>query len=262
MVAETATSLRRGLAILFALEGEASQNGGLGVTRIAELVGREKSQISRSLKILAQYGLVERDAETRGYRLGPRLFALAVGSGQASLVATAGPLLQRLVRDLNETAHLSLLDGAEVLTVLSEAPKHAVQAAGWSGRTVPVWCTSSGRALLLDHELSELETLLAGIELGCAGPNAPADVGDLFARIIEARSAGFAVVDEEFEPGLVAVAAPVRDFRRRIVAAINVSAPKFRFGEQLQAAGGVVRTAAGVLSAQLGLPGANGGGES
>ncbi|MBA3366523.1 MAG: helix-turn-helix domain-containing protein, partial [Actinobacteria bacterium] len=74
MVAETATSLRRGLAILFALEGEASQNGGLGVTRIAELVGREKSQISRSLKILAQYGLVERDAETRGYRLGPRLF--------------------------------------------------------------------------------------------------------------------------------------------------------------------------------------------
>jgi len=260
VVAETATSLSRGLSILFALEGEASANGGLGVTRIAELLGREKSQISRSLKILAQYGLVERDLDTRGYRLGPRVFTMAARSGHASLVAACGPLLEQLVRDLGETAHLSLLQGAEVMTVLSETPNHAVQAAGWVGRSVPAYCTSSGRALLLDYELDRLEALFAGIAFDCRGPNGPRDVAELHRRIRAARDRGFAIVDEEFEPGLVAVAAPVRDYRGRIAAAINVSAPKFRLGKHLEAAGAAVKAAAETLSRRLGTAAAGGGG--
>jgi len=64
---------------------------------------------------------------------------------------------------------------------------------------------------------------------------------------------GYALVDQEFQPGLVGVAAPVRDFRGRVVAALNVSAPKFRFGTQLEVTGGTeVRRAAEELSRQLG----------
>ena len=252
MVAETATSLRRGLAILFALEGEASRDGGLGVTRIAELLGREKSQVSRSLKILAQYGLVERDPDTRGYRLGSRLFAMATRSGETRLVSAAAPQLRRLVRELGETAHLSVLQGADVLTILSEAPDHVVQAAGWVGRTVPAYCTSSGRALLFDHDRDDLEAMFAGTSFDGAGPNAPRDVEELFDRIASARRRGFALVNEEFEPGLVAAAAPLRDFRGRVIAAVNVSAPKFRFGDRLDAASASVKAAADELSARLG----------
>ena len=252
VVAETATSLRRGIAILFALEGEASQDGGLGVTRIAELLGREKSQVSRSLKILAQYGLVERDPETRGYRLGGRLFAIAARSGQATLAAAAAPFLKRLVSELGETAHLSLLQGAEVMTILSESPNRAVQAASWVGRTVPVYCTSSGRPLLFDHDRDAVAALLAGAALDATGPNAPSDVDDLLKRIEAARRRGFAVVDEEFEPGLVAAGAPVRDFTGRVVAAVNVSAPKFRLGHRLDAAGASVKAAADELSRRVG----------
>lgn len=260
MVAETATSLRRGLAILFALEGDASRDGGLGVTRIAELLGREKSQISRSLKILAQYGLVERDPDTRGYRLGWRLFAMAGRSGHANLVVASAPLLKGLVRDLGETAHLSILEGSEVMTLLSEAPNRAVRAAGWIGRTVPAHCTSSGRALLFDHQLEHLEALFGSDELQCAGPNAPPNIQELARRTAAARARGFAAVDEEFEPGLVAVAAPVRDFRGRVAAAINVSAPKFRFEKRVAVAGEAVKDAAGELSRQLGFASLNGTG--
>jgi len=62
-------------------------------------------------------------------------------------------------------------------------------------------------------------------------------------------------VDEEFEPGLVAVGAPVRDFRGRIVAAVNVSAPSFRFAGRLEDAGEQVRAVAVELSRVLGWPG-------
>lgn len=253
MVAAGASGLRRGLAILFALDrDETSGNGGLTVTRVAELVGCEKSQVSRTLKILREQGLVERDPDTLGYRLGWRLFVLAGRAGPPNLVAAAVMLLKRLVQELGETAHLSVLQGTEVLTILSESPGRAVQASGWVGRTVPVYCTSSGRALLFDHSPDDLRSLLDGIELGGLGPNAPTRVEELSARVGEARERGHALIDEEFEAGLVAVAAPVRDFSGRIVAAVNVSAPKFRFGGRLEPAGERVQSAAEELSTALG----------
>jgi IclR family KDG regulon transcriptional repressor len=253
VVASTATSLRRGLAILFALADEnAAGNGHLGVVRIAELVGREKSQVSRSLQTLAEYGIVERDPASRGYRLGWRLFALAAQAGEPRLLDAATPVITRLVATLGERAHLSVLEGAEVLTLLSEGPTHAVQTAGWIGRSAPAYCTASGRALLLDHDASELRSLFASTPFEGFGPDCPRNVDELADRIRKARVRGYAAVDEEFEPGLVAVAAPLRNFGGRIVAALNVSAPKFRFGARLDSAGAEVRAAADELSRELG----------
>src|SRR4051812_42273313 len=132
VVAGRATALRRGLDILLAVGGpEATAAGGLGVVRIAELVGREKSQVSRALKTLLETGLVERDPGTRAYRLGWRFYAMAAGAGDARLLAAARPVLHALVARIGESAHLSVLDGTDVLTVLSEAPASAVRAAGW-----------------------------------------------------------------------------------------------------------------------------------
>ncbi len=239
---------------------ERANGTGLSVTRISELVGREKTQVSRTLKILNEYGFVDRDRDTRAYRIGRRLFALAGSAGHSQLLAHAAPVLTRLVRELGETAHLSLLSGNEVLTLLSESPNRAVQAAGWVGRTVPAHCTSSGRALLVDHDLPDLALLFDGVGFGDGGPNAPRTTEELFERVRTARDRGVAIVDEEFEPGLVAAGAPVRDFRGRVVAAVNVSAPKFRFGTRLDAAGSAVKAAAQELSRRLGWrPSSDGG---
>ncbi len=253
MVVDTATSLRRGIAVLLALQSdEAIGAGGLGVLRLAELLGCDKSQVSRTLKTLAEYDLVDRDPQTRAYRLGWRVFALASRAGDTRLVAAAEPLLRELVRELRETAHLSVLQGAEVLTILSESPSHAVRASGWVGRTVPAYCSSSGRALLLDHDREQLVALFGRRRFVRLGPATPRNVAELAERIDRAREQGYALVDEEFEPGLVAVAAPVRDFRGRIVAAVNVSGPKFRLGPRLQEAGGTVAEAAARLSHLMG----------
>lgn len=247
---EKATGLARGLSILLALE----DGGGLGVTRLAELVGREKSQVSRALKVLAEHGLVERDPETLAYRLGWRVFTLASVAGNARLVAEAPSRLRALVGMLGEGAHLSVLRGAGVLTVLSEDPSQAVQAVTWVGRVVPADCTSAGYALLLDRERRELAPFLSGRSERRSRPRAPQSADELESRLEDARGRGFALADEEFEPGVVAVAAPVRDFRGAIVAAVNVSAPTFRFADRVDDAGQRVASAADELSRTLGCP--------
>lgn len=253
LVVDNATGLRRGLTILFTIADEESESGrGLGVTQLAHLIGRDKSQVSRSLKVLAEFGVVDRDPTTLEYRIGSRLVALAGQSSHRRLLAAAAPLLGQLVEQLGETAHLSVLQRAEVMTLLSESPDRAVRTAGWIGRTVPAWCTSSGAALLLDHELPALRALFRGVEFRGAGPNAPASVDELHERISAARTRGFALADEEFEAGHVAAGAPVRDLHGRIVAAINVSAPKFRFGDAVEQGGIAVRRAAEELSRVLG----------
>jgi IclR family KDG regulon transcriptional repressor len=260
VVAVTETSLRRALAILTVLGGgEAIEHEGLGVVRIADLIGREKSQVSRTLKTLAESGFVDRDATTLQYRLGWRFFALASRAGEQRLLNVAPALLERLVENVGETAHLSVLRGEEVLTVLSKSPPHAVKADGWAGRTVPIYCTSSGRALLFDHDKEALSSLLSGVEFLELRPGTVRNVEELQESIVLARERGYALVVEEFEFGLVGVAAPVRDFKGQLVAALNISAPKFRLGGgRLEGAGHEVKKAADELSALLGWPPATG----
>jgi DNA-binding IclR family transcriptional regulator len=174
------------------------------------------------------------------------------------LLRAAPPVLDGLVSALGERAHLSVLDGPAVLTLLSHSPPHAVQAAGWAGRAVPAYCSAAGRALLIDHDPDALRALLDGVELVRRGPNTVAGFEDLSARVREAAERGYAVADEELEPGLAAVAAPVRRFDGRIVAALNVSGPSFRFRPRLPEAGAEIARAAAELSAGLEKPVATG----
>ena len=251
------TSTRRSLEVLLSLGSDAAiARGGLGVTRIADMLGREKSQVSRTLKTLADFGLVDRDPDTLAYRLGWRIYALASLAGERRLLDDARPVLRRLVDDFEERAFLSVLQGADTLTILSESTAYAVQAVGWVGRVTPAYCTSVGQALLLDHDRASLDRLFRGTEFRPLGPRTVRTVAELAERIDASRARGYAVADEELEIGLVSAAAPVRDGAGRIVAALNVSAPKFRFGERLDEAGAALVTAAAGLGATLSGSGA------
>src|SRR5262249_15952550 len=106
-------------------------------------------------------------------------------------------------------------------------------APGRVGALTPIANTATGRALVLD---------LTGEELAAIGLNKHT------AAIEEARAHGFALVREEFEPGLVAAAAPVRNAGGQIVAGLNAPPPTFRFDTRLEAAAARVVAAANALS--------------
>lgn len=249
---EGGSSLRRGLRALELLgQADGAEAPGLGVVDVARRLGVDKSQASRTLRALADHGLVERDPATRAYRLGPRMFAYAALVSERRLLRAGPALLVQLVARLGERAHLSVLDGTAVLTLLSQGPPHAVQAAGWAGRSVPAYASAAGRALLADHDAEGLRALLGAVALEPHGPSTVTTLDELAARVAADRPRGYAVADGELEPGLAAVAAPVRRFDGRIVAAVNVSGPSFRFAPHLEAAGAEVRLAADRLSEEL-----------
>jgi DNA-binding IclR family transcriptional regulator len=120
---------------------------------------------------------------------------------------------------------------------LTESPAATLHAPGRVGGLTPLARTSSGRVLAFDLDADELEAIGLG--------------GDA-AAIGDARAVGYAIVREEFEPGLVAAAAPIRDASGRVVAALNVSAPRFRFDDRLEDAALRVLDVSGVLSAAIG----------
>jgi DNA-binding IclR family transcriptional regulator len=185
------------------------------------------------LATLNSRGLVSRNDGTGGYRLGWRLFTLAAEVGEARIVAGAPSILRALVRELGESAHLSVRQGDRVLTLVSESPDATLHAPGRVGGLTPIASTSAGRALVVDLDEDELRSLGLAAQLD---------------SIATARRLGYAIVREEFEPGLVAAAAPVRGPGGRVIAAVNVSAPTFRFGDRLDAAAVRVVAAADALS--------------
>lgn len=231
--AERETSIRRGIEIMIALAGEETlAAGGLGVTRIAELLGREKSQISRALKVFHEHGFVERN-EDGSYRLGWRLYALAHAAGEPRLIEEAAPLLRALAVSVGERAHLSVLQGTESLTLLSQSPGRGVEAVGWVGRLTPAYCTSAGRALLLNAEPQDIRRLFEDVEFAKLGPKTVRSPAQLSKRIAAARAQGYVVVDQEFEPDLIGLSVPVYAARDRIIASVNVSAPRYRVLDRL-----------------------------
>ena len=120
---------------------------------------------------------------------------------------------------------------------------------------IPAHLTSSGRVLLSDLDDDEFTRKFTGAVFEPGGPSLRVrDIDGLRRCVIAARRAGLSIVDEEFEAGLVGVAAPVRDFTGTIIAAINVGGPKDRLGKHLDGAGAEVIEAAQSLSERLGFP--------
>ncbi|WP_030902446.1 IclR family transcriptional regulator [Streptomyces sp. NRRL F-5126] len=229
MGSESLSSVHRALDILRALGRRP-----MGVQDVAQAVGREKSQVSRTLKVLAQEGFAERDPSSLHYRIGPQLLALASSAGESRLHREAPAVLRELVHRVGEPAYLTVLSGHGVVTVLTERTSRTLQAHEWIGRTSPLNCTSAGRALLFDRPDEEVAALLAteGEALMPGTNAAPREVAAVLERLRREREHGYALAIEEMEPGLIAVAAPVYDHRGRVVAAMNVSAPVFRLPPQ------------------------------
>lgn len=231
-------ALERGLLALQALAEPDVGPAGLSANRIAERIGADKSQTSRTLATLAAHGWVDRDADTQAFRLGPMPFSIASRTIEARLLALGAPYLRALARDLGETAHLSVRQPDGVLTLASETPADAnLLAPSRIGTVTPLATTSAGRVLAADLDDAELEAL-------AFAPTARAAVAD-------ARARGVAIVRDEFEAGLIAAAAPVVDPGGRVIAAINVSGPTFRLEERIDAAAAAVAAAATSVSAAI-----------
>jgi DNA-binding IclR family transcriptional regulator len=204
----------------------------LGVVEVAESLGRPKSTVSRWLAAMERAGFLERDAESSRYRLSLRLAALGeIARQTTTLQRLARPSLGWLAERTGETANLTVLVGLEAVNVeVADSPR-PVMHIGWIGRRLPVHATASGKALLA-HADGALVTALLARGLERFTPDTITDGDALRAELELVRARGYATVWAELEPDLAAVAAPVRDHRGVVVAAIAIGGPVSRCPRQ------------------------------
>jgi DNA-binding IclR family transcriptional regulator len=242
--------LQNGIAVLRAFSVEETL---LGVSEIAAKVGLHKSTVSRILATLEQERLVERDPSTRRFRLGLGIIAMA-GPLLADLDVRrlAYPVLDDLRRRTGETAALMVWDGDEAVCVEQVPSSHQVKHTTPLGTRYHDAASSSVQVFLSQLDPVEVRSLLLRgvIEL----PGLTEAALEAYAvRLHEVRDRGYAVNYGETSLEEVGVAAPVRDHRGEPVAAVLLSAPRFRTStEQLSVLVEATAAAAAAVSSRLG----------
>jgi IclR family transcriptional regulator, acetate operon repressor len=198
--------------------------GPVTFTELTTATGLAKSTTSRLMLALERNSLVRRDDHGR-FLPGEMFVSFAWRSGaDTSLVAVAQPFLGRLGKATGETVNLGVVAGAEVENIAQVDSTYMIGGTNWVGLSVPLHASALGKVLLA---FGAPGATVAG-KLARRTDKTIVDVTELKADLAAVRARGYAITDEELEPGLIAVAAPVFRYDGTAVAAVSVSAPTMR----------------------------------
>lgn len=198
--------LGRGLRLLTVL---ADTPSGLGVSAAARAAALPVSSAHRLLQRLADEGFVAYDEEIRRYALGARVLELSRGfqRSSAGYAAAAAPL-RRLAAHTGLPVLMGVLDGGDILLVLTAQGTQHIQLRSAEGTRNSWHATSMGKALVSALPEREVEALL-GAGLAPVTPRTVTDPAALRAELAKVRETGWAEADEENEAGVRSVAVPV-----------------------------------------------------
>jgi DNA-binding IclR family transcriptional regulator len=226
----------------------------LSLMDLATRLQLHKSTAHRLLMILERHRMVERDPQTGRYRLGLRLFELgALAIARFNIRDCARPHLDRVLLETEETVHLCVLDGGEVLYVDKVEPNRSVRMASKIGRLSPAHCSAVGKAMLAHLPEREVDEILHQHGQPRMTPKTIVTPGDLKAELKLIRERGYAIDNEEAEEGVRCVGAVLLGHNGRPLGAISTSAPSFRLTmERVPAVAASVVRAARAISAESG----------
>lgn len=194
------------------------------------------------------------DRPTR-YRLGLRLFQLGgLFAESLDLTREARAVAEEVAAECDETVHVAVLDGTDVVYVAKADSTHPVRMVSAVGRRLPAHCTAVGKALLAALPPAALDDRYAGAgALAALTPNSITSRARLRDHLAEVRARGLAYDDCESNHDVRCVAAPVRDHRGEVVAGLSISVQTLRWDDERQREWGeLVRRGADRLSVLLG----------
>lgn len=192
------------------------------VGALSARLGLPKSTASRLVGALERRGLVQREGDAGVLVPGGVLqrYARRV-TGDAELVALAAESLDRLAGASGETVNVGVPSLGEVELLDQRDSRHFLGSTNWVGRRVPAHGSALGKVF---YAFDALPVPTGPLERLAPATSSSADE----LRLDEVRAQGFAAAVEELEPGLWAVAAPVRDASGAVVAALSISGPTVR----------------------------------
>ena len=223
--------VKSALRVLDIFELLAKHPDGISLSAIAAELHIPKSSAHGLLATLLSRGYLRAGRHDRTYRLGVRLFELgsAYMSG-ADLLADGQEVVRELARACDETVHLAILTGDEVLYIAKEEGTNTIRMASAMGRRFPAHGTGVGKMLLAGLPAAELDQLYPPKQ-----PLKPITLHTITDPLLfrqelaETRRRGYATDLEESTPGLCCIAAPIFNSEGAVVAAVSVSVPSVRF---------------------------------
>lgn len=218
-------AVEKALVILDVLEKEEIA----GVTQIANTIGVNKSTAYRILATLESKELVEKDEETKKYKLGLGFLRYSTSILEnMEITKIADSYLEELVGTTQETAHLCILSGNKAVFVGQKKSSEIISISAKIGDEEPVYCSAVGKNLIAFLPEDELEKILDTIEFKPFTLRTITSKQVLMAHLDKIREQGYAVDDEEIYNGVRCVAAPVRNHKGKVIASVGVSGPASR----------------------------------
>lgn len=219
-------SLVRGLAVIRAFD---AAHPAMTLSEVARATGLTRASARRFLLTLAHAGYVH--AEGGVYSLRPRVLELGYTYlSSMSLPEVAEPHLEQLAAEVHESSSMCVLDGDDTVYVARASTSRIMAVSISVGSRFPAYVTSMGRVLLAALSPDALDAYLQRVTFRRFTAQTITNTETLRRELDQVRFRGWALVDQELEEGLRALAVPVRARDGRTVAAVNISSHASRAG--------------------------------
>lgn len=205
-----------------------SNNQPVKPSKIAERLGLTRTNVHRLLTTLMEIGYVTKD-DTKGYRLTFKVFKLGsrVPLGQ-DLREVAKPLMVELEKIANENVYLTVLYGRMVIALEEVKSNNPLSLNPDVTYSYPIHTCASGKNFLAYMSESERSALLADEDLEGRTEHTLTSIEAIERELILVRERGYATEITEFSDDLNSYAAPIFDYRGKIVANLSISGPSIR----------------------------------
>ena len=244
-------SLGRAFGIL---EEVARHRDGIGLADLSRLVGLHNSTTFHLAKTMAALGYVRQEKDTKRYRIGRPLFALAASAlDEIEMINVATPILEELARQTGECSHFAVRMGDAIVVIARTSGPGAFQLADRVGVVRPAHCTALGKAILAALPPDQLAGLLKRTGLKPSTEKSITEIPVLLREIEEIKRTAIAFDDGEFNLEVRCIAVPVKNFTGKVIGALGVSGPVWRLSSQaVKSRAKIVQEAAARLSGEFG----------
>jgi DNA-binding IclR family transcriptional regulator len=225
-----------------------------GVTEISRITGLHKARVFRILSTLESRGYIKQNPESQEYEIGLGfLFLGDLAKDVYDLRKLSRNILEDLAEKSGDSANLFILSGRNAILVEITRGKHILQAAGHIGEKLPLYASASPKLLLAYLPGPKRERILSNIKFTQYTEKTVSCKDELRKLMDTILSNGYSESTDDYELGMHAVAAPIRDHTGQVVAAISISVPQTRDSEERrERSKEMIIDAANRLSAKLG----------
>lgn len=219
-------SLFKALDIIEAL----AETSGMGIRELAVETGLPPATTHRIVNALVEREFLQKTGNPPRYALAPKFLMLADAMQPRNEVAlVTRPYLEKLMQLTGENANLCIRDGWDAIYIEHvSSRRHDLRIFTRIGARAPLYATGVGKVFLAGMSSDLLQTYLQKAALKRLTPHTITDSDRLLAEVLRIRKRGYSVDDQEKEPGVRCIAAPLFNYRGEIDAAISISGPAQR----------------------------------